>query len=235
MVNEIKRWLQKPPVRCDVCSRGFTEKDQHFFDAKTKQGPWGLLCQQCWNLHGVGLGVGLGQKYSFKTLEQVSGGKAQDPEPMRAVTSLAELKALAEADQRYEKLICIGSSNLGGPSEGMEQCYRYLVNSAQETFEELLMVEVSACIPLVESQLANLETGAVSLKGVRSMPELRRLCRDHQEYQQVVITTSGRLAGPEGSFIQAWRWLTAVAMAGSESHVIKEVNECIRTLKQKES
>lgn len=151
MAKEVKRWLGKPPLHCDICNRAFTESDQHFFDAKTKQGLWGILCQQCWNLHGVGLGVGLGQKYLFTTLVQVSGGAAIDD-------------------------------------------------------------------------------GLVSLKGVTSMPELRRLCRDHEHYKRVVIEVSGRLQGPETSFIPAWRWLTAVAIAGTDAAVLKEINAWIRDM-----
>lgn len=32
------------------------------YDAKTKQGPWANLCQECYDKWGVGLGTGLGQK-----------------------------------------------------------------------------------------------------------------------------------------------------------------------------
>lgn len=226
MAKEIKRWLQKPPVRCDVCNRPFTEEDKYFFDAKTRQGPWACMCSRCFNLQGIGLGVGMGQKYSFKTLEQVAGGKAQALEPVR---SLGELRSLAAEDARYLKLLCIASSNLGGPAEGIEACFQWLNTNANETnSEEGVVNEVNGCIYLVDGQMASLELGTGSLKGVRSMPELRRLCRDHEEYQRVVIEVSGRLQGPETSFNQAWRWLVAVAMAGSDANVLKEVNECIR-------
>ena len=33
-----------------------------FFDAKTRQGPWGYLCQAAFAKFGVGLGVGKGQR-----------------------------------------------------------------------------------------------------------------------------------------------------------------------------
>lgn len=43
---------------CDVCGSGTTAK----YDAKTKAGPWGFLCQQCFDKHGIGLGTGKGQR-----------------------------------------------------------------------------------------------------------------------------------------------------------------------------
>jgi len=42
---------------CDFC--GFREAA---YDAKTKQGPWAYMCEECFKKHGVGLGVGLGQR-----------------------------------------------------------------------------------------------------------------------------------------------------------------------------
>jgi len=44
----------RPP--CDICG----EPAQ--YDAKTKHGPWGWLCQADFDKLGVGLGLGLGQK-----------------------------------------------------------------------------------------------------------------------------------------------------------------------------
>lgn len=41
---------------CDICG----EKAR--FDAKTKNGPWGYLCAECFSTYGIGLGTGLGQE-----------------------------------------------------------------------------------------------------------------------------------------------------------------------------
>lgn len=32
------------------------------YDAKMLEGPWAYLCQSCYDLHGVGLGLGKGQR-----------------------------------------------------------------------------------------------------------------------------------------------------------------------------
>ena len=32
------------------------------YDAKTKDGPWGYLCEECYGHLGIGLGLGLGQR-----------------------------------------------------------------------------------------------------------------------------------------------------------------------------
>jgi hypothetical protein len=50
----------KPPESCDLCSGPFLN---FAYDAKTVHGPWGWLCQTCFNEKGIGLGLGLGQRY----------------------------------------------------------------------------------------------------------------------------------------------------------------------------
>lgn len=32
------------------------------YDGKTRMGSWAFMCQQCFDLHGIGLGTGKGQK-----------------------------------------------------------------------------------------------------------------------------------------------------------------------------
>ena len=47
-------------MRCDICDK---ETPQEYFDAKTKQGPWATMCSWCFRQHGIGLGLGRGQRY----------------------------------------------------------------------------------------------------------------------------------------------------------------------------
>ena len=47
-------------IRCDIC--GEVEPDE-YVDGRTKQGLWANMCMKCYRRHGVGLGVGRGQKY----------------------------------------------------------------------------------------------------------------------------------------------------------------------------
>ena len=42
--------------KCQLCDEAAK------YDAKTKMGPWGFLCEECFKKHGVGLGVGKGSK-----------------------------------------------------------------------------------------------------------------------------------------------------------------------------
>lgn len=51
--------LSKAP-NCDFC--GAIAK----FDGKTTQGPWAYMCGACMKIHGVGLGMGKGQKIVVK-------------------------------------------------------------------------------------------------------------------------------------------------------------------------
>lgn len=32
------------------------------YDGKTKGGPWAFMCQECFDVHGTGLGLGVGQR-----------------------------------------------------------------------------------------------------------------------------------------------------------------------------
>lgn len=46
---------------CDVCSsQGRTSTA--LYDAATRMGPWGYLCQPCFDTYAYGLGMGRGQK-----------------------------------------------------------------------------------------------------------------------------------------------------------------------------
>ena len=50
------------PANCDICREPLKGKEA--YDAKTIMGPWGWLCDPCFQLYGVGLGIGRGQKYN---------------------------------------------------------------------------------------------------------------------------------------------------------------------------
>ena len=53
-------WCGPAPATCDLCGRSITSA---FVDGKTTRGLWGNMCSICHALHGVGLGVGRGQRY----------------------------------------------------------------------------------------------------------------------------------------------------------------------------
>jgi hypothetical protein len=54
-------WVGSAPARCDLCEKPITSV---FYDARTRYGPWACLCQACFDLDGMGLGTGRGQKYA---------------------------------------------------------------------------------------------------------------------------------------------------------------------------
>ena len=54
------KWISPLPTNCDICQQ---QIGNEFIDGKTKQGPWGFMCPQCYEKHGVGLGTGYGQLY----------------------------------------------------------------------------------------------------------------------------------------------------------------------------
>lgn len=60
------KWYGVLPKTCDICHRPLK---RFFVDGRTRQGPWAIMCSLCFESHGVGLGIGKGQKYS------ISGGQ----------------------------------------------------------------------------------------------------------------------------------------------------------------
>lgn len=46
---------------CDFCGIA-----NALYDAKTIHGPWANQCQRCFDLNGIGLGLGRGQKLTIK-------------------------------------------------------------------------------------------------------------------------------------------------------------------------
>lgn len=50
---------------CDICGE---EISDILYDAKIREGCWATLCESCWNVHGIGLGTGKGQKYIVNQL-----------------------------------------------------------------------------------------------------------------------------------------------------------------------
>ena len=55
-----KLWMRNATTfmdACDVCNH-----HQAIYDAKLKVGPWANVCETCFQKHGIGLGLGKGQK-----------------------------------------------------------------------------------------------------------------------------------------------------------------------------
>ena len=66
-----KKWLGKVD-KCELCGTDLNDLI-YFVDGRTKDGPWGLMCEICHGLYGVGLGTGKGQKYDAVTKEKIDG------------------------------------------------------------------------------------------------------------------------------------------------------------------
>lgn len=66
------------------------------------------------------------------------------------VSSLNELRAKAAVDKRYESLLFIAASNLGGPeTKDPRTAYNWLELNAQETSERGVVGEINFCRDLV--------------------------------------------------------------------------------------
>ena len=68
------KWLSKAD-NCDICKEplDWALNKQWFVDGATQMGPWALMCPRCFEMYGVGLGTGRGQKYDYKTKEKIEG------------------------------------------------------------------------------------------------------------------------------------------------------------------
>lgn len=55
-----KKKLWFGTTECDVCGK---EIKKTLYDAKTVYGPWATMCESCFRKIGVGMALGLGQKY----------------------------------------------------------------------------------------------------------------------------------------------------------------------------
>jgi hypothetical protein len=56
------KWGSRVPAECDLCQAKIKKV---FVDGKVYGGSWGYMCMQCYQLNGLGLGVGRGQKYEL--------------------------------------------------------------------------------------------------------------------------------------------------------------------------
>lgn len=61
-----RMWL----CMCALCHNSL---DHQWIDGRTRTGYWANMCPSCFNLHGVGLGQGKGQKYDVQTKLKVEG------------------------------------------------------------------------------------------------------------------------------------------------------------------
>lgn len=54
----MKKWLGN--TKCDICGK---ECEEVLYDAAIRLGPWAIMCEDCFNKFGKGLGIGIGQEY----------------------------------------------------------------------------------------------------------------------------------------------------------------------------
>jgi len=48
--------------KCDVCQLHYNENADAHYDGRTQSGEWAYMCEDCFKVHGVGLGLGKGQR-----------------------------------------------------------------------------------------------------------------------------------------------------------------------------
>jgi len=53
-------WTGTPVSECNICD---TKIEEVFIDGATWRGAWAIMCPNCYASHGIGLGLGKGQKF----------------------------------------------------------------------------------------------------------------------------------------------------------------------------
>lgn len=64
------KWMGSTPRTCDLCGQELKDK---FIDGRTSNRQWGIMCVNCHEIQGCGLGTGKGQMYDLNTKEKVGG------------------------------------------------------------------------------------------------------------------------------------------------------------------
>ena len=54
----MKKWYGN--TKCDICGK---ECEHVLYDGATKMGPWAVMCEDCMEVYGIGIGMGKGQEY----------------------------------------------------------------------------------------------------------------------------------------------------------------------------
>ena len=67
----MKKWYGS--TKCDICGK---ECETILYDGATKMGPWAVMCEDCMEVYGIGIGIGKGQEY-WKNPETNSFEKAR--------------------------------------------------------------------------------------------------------------------------------------------------------------
>ena len=69
-----KQWLGNQ-TDCDICDWKLDSilNKQWFVDGRMEDGRWAVMCARCFEMYGVGLGLGKGQKYDVVTKLKIEG------------------------------------------------------------------------------------------------------------------------------------------------------------------
>ena len=66
------KWLGKQE-NCDIC-KDTLGRFNTFYDGRLKdRTAWALMCKECWQYYGAGLGTGIGQEFDIFTKEKIRG------------------------------------------------------------------------------------------------------------------------------------------------------------------
>ena len=69
---KVKRWLGNQ-THCDICEENLRQSDT-FYDGKIRgRSFWALMCLECWQLYGAGIGTGIGQEYNSADNVKIRG------------------------------------------------------------------------------------------------------------------------------------------------------------------
>lgn len=109
-------YVDKLP-KCDFCSKPAT------YDAKTTMGPWAHMCEDHYLRHGIGLGVGKGQKLiPRKALGEAEKIRGEPPKELSVRMTEADLEAATLEDMWYPVCPYCGASTPAEPDAHAVYC-----------------------------------------------------------------------------------------------------------------
>ena len=66
------KWLGKEKS-CDICKDELRRFDTFYDGRLENRSQWALMCKECWQYYGTGIGAGVGQEYSSVDSTKIRG------------------------------------------------------------------------------------------------------------------------------------------------------------------
>ena len=135
-------WVVVSEIRnCDMCRQD--PPAPAYADGKMVSGPWANMCKDCFEIYGVGLGLGMGQEL---LLEPPSTTTMADTEPPKA--KFQEVEHFTFAEVKWS----IGDVKTLRPDWEDWYCYNFLVDNGKYVQEAMVLAGWEAMRELINEE-----------------------------------------------------------------------------------